>query len=76
MTDARWASDWPDKMPGKRRLATRRDDVRHMCPECGNPPHLFCPLCLGVGTITDDQLDRWQARQNLTLGESTGLLRP
>ena len=68
MSSARWSSDWPDKMPGKRRLATRRDDVRHMCPECGLPPQQFCGFCYGTGSVTDEQLDRWQTLQNLSLG--------
>jgi len=70
MTSGAWASDWPDKMPGKRRVSTRRDDVRHMCPQegCGLPANPFCPVCFGTGTISDAQLDRWQSVQNRSLG--------
>ncbi len=34
--------------------------VRHMCPECGNPPDPFCLVCLGAGDISTQRLDRWQ----------------
>lgn len=37
-----------------------RPDVRHMCPECGNPPKPFCPVCLGLGHIDETRLARWQ----------------
>lgn len=65
-----WDENWADKMPGKRRVRTRRDDVRHMCPEegCGLPANPHCPACHGTGTLTDDQLDRWQTIHNLSLG--------
>lgn len=38
----------------------RGETVRHMCPECGYPPSFFCATCLGVGTVSEDRLYRWQ----------------
>lgn len=44
------------------------DDVKHICPECGGGPLSnresgltvveTCPVCQGVGTLTNDQMDR------------------
>lgn len=38
-------------------------DVRHACPECVvGFPNVFCPVCLGAGTVTTDRLDRYMAQ--------------
>ena len=34
-----------------------RVDVRHMCPKCGGGG--LCDVCLGLGTLSDDQLSRY-----------------
>jgi hypothetical protein len=46
-------------------------EIRHMCPAegCGNPPSPFCQVCLGVGTVTEDRLARWQAQVLREAGE-------
>ena len=43
-----------------------------MCPEnCVMPngtiqvANLFCPVCLGEGSVTTDRLDRWQLEQTV-----------
>lgn len=58
-------------LPGLPGLEERIGDVRHMCPEnCVMPngtiqvANLFCPVCLGAGTVTTERLDRWQLEQH------------
>jgi hypothetical protein len=36
--------------------------VTHMCPECGVNVRPFCRTCYGIGSVTTEDLDRWQAR--------------
>jgi hypothetical protein len=36
--------------------------VTHMCPECGINVRPFCRTCYGIGSVTTEDLDRWQAR--------------
>lgn len=44
-------------------------DVRHMCPECGDSwDRALCAVCLGVGHVDADRLDRWQQAQWTTGG--------
>lgn len=54
-------------------LGARIDDVLHMCPaeQCGYPPRAFCPTCLGVGLLTEEDLARWHRTQ---LAEAKGAL--
>jgi hypothetical protein len=59
-------------LPGLPGLSELVGDVRHMCPEnCVMPDgglqvaKLFCPVCLGTGSITTERLDRWQAEQSI-----------
>lgn len=35
-------------------------EVRHMCPECAGRGGL-CPVCLGIGTVDTDRLERHNA---------------
>lgn len=47
-------------------LGRRVDEVTHMCPGegCGWPVRAFCPVCLGVGTVTEERLARWHREVN------------
>lgn len=58
-----------DSTLGQHVYGARVDSVRHMCPECGNPPNPFCPVCLGAGSITEDRLERWQLAQLREAGD-------
>jgi len=42
-------------------LGERIGDVRHACPECGITvsPNPLCAVCLGVGTVSTERLDRY-----------------
>jgi hypothetical protein len=42
-------------------LGERIGDVRHACPECGVTlnPSPFCQVCLGVGHVSTERLDRY-----------------
>lgn len=42
-----------------------RMEARHMCPECGGRPLLFCRWCSMAGSVSEQQLARWQQHQNL-----------
>jgi hypothetical protein len=62
----------PKTLPGLPGLSALIGEVRHMCPEnCVMPDagvqvaNLFCPVCLGAGSITTERLDRWQTDQNI-----------
>jgi len=58
-----------DSRLGQHLLGVPLLGVRHMCPDCGNPPDAFCPVCLGAGDISTERLDRWQAAQNVALAQ-------
>lgn len=49
-------------LPVAHALGRRIDGVTHMCPGdgCGWPVRAFCPVCLGVGEVTEERLARWQ----------------
>lgn len=40
--------------------------VLQACPDCdlGSPAH-FCPTCHGIGTVTNEELDRWLIRRQV-----------
>jgi hypothetical protein len=42
-------------------LGERIGEVRHACPECGvtPTPSPFCQVCLGVGHVSTERLDRY-----------------
>lgn len=42
-------------------LGERIGDVRHACPECGITisPNPLCPVCLGIGHVSTERLDRY-----------------
>lgn len=50
-------------LPGESELGGRRQDVMHMCPECGGK-QLFCRWCFGTGAIPEETLARWQREQD------------
>lgn len=42
-------------------LGVRQGEVTHACPECGiGRPREFCQVCLGVGQVSTERLDRYQ----------------
>ena len=47
-------------------LGRRVDGVTHMCPGegCGWPVRAFCPVCLGVGEVTEARLNEWHQAVN------------
>ncbi|HET6215342.1 MAG TPA: hypothetical protein VFE14_20925 [Micromonosporaceae bacterium] len=46
--------------------------VTHACPECDIAyPRPLCPVCLGAGQISTEQLDRYQYRLNLDASEAS-----
>lgn len=53
-------------VPTPHLYGARVDGVTHMCPGdgCGWPVRAFCPVCLGVGEITEEQLARWHRAAN------------
>lgn len=51
----------------------RAGDVRHACPVCPlGRPRPDCPVCLAEGTVTVDQLDRYQSVINAEQGHLMG----
>lgn len=50
---------------GRHVLGGRTQVDGHMCPGegCGYPPRTFCPVCLGVGIVSEARLAAWQAGQ-------------
>lgn len=43
----------------------RDASIRHACPDCPlGQPRVFCPTCLGVGSIDEADLARWVMRKN------------
>lgn len=49
----------------------RRVEVTHACPECPlGAPRPLCRTCHGFGTLTTEDLERWQARH---LAEEDGV---
>jgi hypothetical protein len=44
-------------------LPAQRDEIRHGCPECFPARRPFCPVCLGVGNVSNDRLSLYLAQQ-------------
>jgi hypothetical protein len=42
-----------------------RMEARHMCPECGAKALLWCSWCQMAGSVSEEQLARWLAHQQL-----------
>jgi len=53
-------------LPQPHAFGARLGDITHMCPGegCGWPVRAFCPVCLGVGTVTEERLARWHREVN------------
>ena len=63
------ADKLPPPMTAERLMEIARGQkpigVLHACPDCVfGQPSAFCPTCLGIGTVSGEDLDRWQVRAN------------
>lgn len=56
----------PKDLPTRHPYGARIDNVTHMCPGvgCGWPVRAFCPVCLGVGEVTEERLAQWHREHN------------